>query len=322
MDPLTDVLTVAAVRGSVAASVVAGEPWGLRLNAVPGAAFHAVTAGMAWLLTTGRAPLRLTPGDAVLLPTGAPHLLASDPDAATQPFDHEAAESALDTATPMRIGAGPATTRILCASYAQDPAATVATFALLPPVLHQPALTATAGLRATLELLAQEIAHPAPGARAVLDHVVNVLLVQLLRCWLNTDVSIAAGADPDRRSGLAPSWLRGLADPVSAKALSTMHGDPARAWTTDELARVADVSRATLNRRFTDQVGTSPAGYLTSWRLELAAHHLRTSDIPVGAVARRVGYTSEYAFNRAFRRRHGQPPGRYRTAYHSPTAAL
>lgn len=312
MDPLTDVLAVAAVRGSVAASVVAGEPWGLRLDAVPGAAFHAVTAGMAWLLTTGSTPLRLTPGDAVLLPTGVPHVLASDPDAATQPFDHEAAEAALDTATPMRIGGGPATTRILCASYTWDPAATIATFALLPRVLHQPALSATAGLRATLELLTQEVARPAPGARAVLDHVVNVLLVQLLRCWLN--------ADPDQRSPVAPSWLRGLADPVTAKALSAVHGDPARAWVTDDLARVAGVSRATLKRRFAGQVGASPADYLTNWRLELAAYQLRTDDTPVGAIGRRIGYTSEYAFSRAFSRRYGQPPGRYRSAHHHHAA--
>jgi AraC-like DNA-binding protein len=302
VDPLTDVLAVTAVRGSVAATVVAGEPWGLRLEAVPGAAFHAVTAGVAWLRTTGHPPLRLTPGDAVLLPTGAPHVLSSDPDTVAEPFDHRAAEAALDTGAPLRIGGGPAATRILCASYTQDPAASTATFTLLPAVLHQPALTASAGLRATLELLAQEVAQPAPGARAVLDHVVNVLLVQLLRGWLRT----ASGGAP------APSWLRGLADPVTAAALSTVHGDPARAWSVEDLARAAGVSRATLTRRFTDHVGTSPADYLTGWRLELAAYHLRTGDAPVGVVARRVGYTSEYAFNRAFSRRHGQPPGRYR----------
>lgn len=310
MDPLSDVLAVSAVRGSVAATVVAGEPWGLRLDAVPGAAFHAVTAGVAWLRVPGHAPLRLTPGDAVLLPTGAPHVLSGEPDAIAEPFDHRAAEAALATGAPLRLGDGPATTRVLCASYTQDPAASTATFALLPRVLHQPALTATAGLRATLELLAGEVARPAPGARVVLDHIVNVLLVQLLRGWLST----GSGAVP------APSWLRGLADPVTAAALSTVHSDPARAWSVTDLARAAGVSRATLTRRFTDHVGTSPAGYLTGWRLELAAYHLRTSDAPVGTVARRVGYTSEYAFNRAFSRRHGHPPGRYRAA--SGQAAL
>jgi AraC-like DNA-binding protein len=286
----------------VAASLVAGSPWGLGLDAVPGAAFHALSAGTAWLRVDGHPPLQLMPGDAVLLPTGAPHTIAGDLDAPTTPFDHAAADAALGRGAELALGGTPASTRVLCASYQQDPATTIATFALLPTVLHLPAISATSGLRGTLALLADEVAHPGPGQRTVLDHIVNILLVQVLRAWLAT-------SDPADRP---PSWLRGLYSPITASALAAMHAEPHRNWTTGDLAARAKVSRATLVRQFQEHVGTTPNGYLTDWRLELAAHRLRIGDAPVSTIARGVGYTSEYAFNRAFARRHGCPPGRYR----------
>jgi len=167
---------------------------------------------------------------------------------------------------------------------------------------------APASLRTTLQLLADELQTGGPGTRAVLDHVVNVLLVQVLRAWI-------AGRDA---TAAAPSWQRGLADPVTRSALAELHRAPGRAWTTEELARRAGVSRATLGRRFAAEVGSTPSAYLTTWRMELAARRLRTTDDPVGAVARSVGYTSEYAFNRAFARRHGIAPGRYRSRNRKP----
>lgn len=305
MDALTDILTLAAVEGTVAASLVAGEPWGVRLDAVPGAAFHAITAGTAWLTMAGRAPVRLMPGDVVLLPAGSPHVLASAVDAPVLPFDHARAEAALADGEELVIGAPPSSTRILCASYRHDPAAMLATFSLLPDVVHVPALEAPPGLRTCLRLLADELDSAAPGRRALLDHVVNVLLIQVLRAWM-------AGRGPGR---LEPSWLRGLTDPVTRVALAELHGDPARPWTIGDLARRSGVSRATLARRFATEVGHTPAEYLTGWRMQLAARRLRTADDPVGAIARGVGYTSEYAFNRAFARHVGEPPGRYRAAY-------
>jgi AraC-like DNA-binding protein len=303
VDTLTDVLTLADVRGSVAASVAAGGDWGLRLDAVPGAAFHAVTAGVAYLVVDGRPPLQLLPGDLVLLAGGTPHVLAGRPDAATRPFDHVAAEAALDGGGELTVGEPPARTRILCASYHHDPAATLATFSLLPDVLNVPGFAAPPALQVSLQLLAHELSQPGAGSRVVLDHIVNILLVQILRTWI-------AGRDPGDRP---PSWLRGLADPITRNALAQLHADPARAWTVGGLARQVGVSRATLTRRFASEVGDTPHDYLTNWRMEVAARRLRDGTEPVGAVARSVGYTSEYAFNRAFTRRHGLSPGRYRT---------
>jgi len=248
MDALTAVLAVAGVRGTVAATLDAAEPWGLALDAVPGAAFHAVTDGLAWLRIAGRADTRLMPGDVVLLPTGIAHILASAPGAGTMPFDHAAAERALAAGESLRLGTGPGQTRVLCASYHQDPAVTVPLLTLLPDVLHIPARQAGAALDATLRLLASEISQPQPGAAAVLDRIVDIMLVQLLRAWLATGPA----------QGRTPSWLSALTDPVAGPALAVLHTQPGRDWTVPSLATAIGVSRATLARRFPAQVGCTP----------------------------------------------------------------
>ena len=137
----------------------------------------------------------------------------------------------------------------------------------------------------------------------MLDRIVDILLVQLLRAWLGTDPAQAR----------TPSWLSALTDPVAGPALAVLHTQPGRDWTIPSLAAAIGVSRATLARRFPAQVGCTPAAYLTRWRMDLAAVRLRDTDDTVGAVARSLGYTSEYAFNRAFTRDRRIPPGRYRT---------
>jgi AraC-like DNA-binding protein len=303
VDALTAVLAVAGVRGTVAATLNAAEPWGLALDAVPGAAFHAVTDGLAWLRISSRPGVRLMPGDVVLLPAGTAHVLASAPDADTVPFDHLAAEQALAAGDELHLGAGVAQTRILCASYHQDPAVTVPLLTLLPDVLHIPSHQAGAALDTTLRLLAQEISRPRPGAAAVLNRIVDILLVQLLRSWLDT------GPAHERPA----SWLSALTDPVAGPALAVLHTQPGHDWTIPSLAAAIGVSRATLARRFPAQVGSTPAAYLTRWRMDLAAVRLRDTDDTVGTIARSLGYTSEYAFNRAFTRARDIPPGRYRT---------
>src|SRR5690242_13558480 len=205
MDALAAVLAVAGVHGTIAATVNAAEPWGLALDAVPGAAFHAITDGTAWLCAHGAGGepgIRLMPGDIVLLPAGTAHTLASAPGARTQPFDHLAAEQALAAGGELTVGTGTIQTRILCASYHQDPAVTLPLLALLPDVLHIPASRANPGLDATLRLLAHELGQLQPGAAAVLNRLVDILLVQVLRIWLTTSVSSTRPA----------SWLSALTD--------------------------------------------------------------------------------------------------------------
>jgi AraC-like DNA-binding protein len=317
VDALTAVLEVAGVRGTVAATVSAAEPWGLALDAVPGAAFHAVTDGTAWLRvrgTPGGAGIRLLPGDIALLPAGTAHTLASAPDVRTRPFDHLAAEQALAAGGELTAGTGPARTRILCASYRQDPAVTLPLLSLLPDVLHIPASRAGPGLDAALRLLAHELTPrgpgggPRPGAAAVLNRLVDILLVHALRAWLTAAPAPAGPA----------SWLSALTDPVAGPALAALHAQPGQPWTVESLAASTGVSTATLARRFTAKVGQTPAAYLTRWRMDLAAQRLRDTDDTVAAIARSLGYTSEYAFNRAFTRHRHTPPGRYRNQTRPP----
>jgi AraC-like DNA-binding protein len=302
MDALAAVLAVAGVRGTIGATVNAAEPWGITLDTVPGAAFHAVTAGTAWLSVHGSPGIRLMPGDVVLLPAGAVHVLASGPHAPTQSWDRIAAEQALPPGGELTLGSGTVQTRILCASYHQDPAVTLPLLTLLPDVLHIPASRAHAGLDATLRLLAHELGQVEPGAAAVLNRVVDILLVQILRIWLTSGP----------QSG-ASSWLSALTDPVAGPALAALHSRPGQSWTVGSLAASVGVSSATLTRHFTARVGVSPAAYLTRWRMDLAAQRLRDTDDTISVIARTLGYTSEYAFNRAFTRHRRTSPGRYRS---------
>ncbi|WP_230464125.1 AraC family transcriptional regulator [Nocardia seriolae] len=308
MDPLADVLAVTGARGTVAATVHAGAHWGLDIADVPGAAFHAVNTGTAWLMLEGQRPRQLVPGDVVLLPTGTRHRLASSPDQPCRPFDHAAARAALANGGILHAGDEPLRTRILCASYHLDPAASVPLLALLPDTI-QPLPDPTGALGDLVRLLGHEIQQPRPAASTALNRLLDLILIHLLRAWLTT-------ADPHETP---PSWLTALRDPTMVDALSALHADPAHAWTVEQLATRIAVSRATLARRFTTLVGDTPNNYLIKWRMELAAHRLRTTTDPIAPIAHAVGYTSEHAFSRAFTRIHGHSPGRYRTIARSST---
>jgi AraC-like DNA-binding protein len=153
-----------------------------------------------------------------------------------------------------------------------------------------------------VSLLGEEIARDAPGQDAVVDRVLDLLLIAALRAWLTS---------PD---GRAPGWYRGRADPVVGRALELIHDHPAQPWTVARLAARSGASRATLARRFTGLVGQPPMAYLTSWRLALAADLLCDPVNTIGSVARQVGYGSGFAFSAAFTRVRGVSPSRHRRA--------
>ena len=293
-------------RGALLATVDARAPWGIELPARPGAAFHLVVAGTCWITATGAPPRQLTPGDLVLLPTGAQHVLAAEPGLPLRRFDENLKRAALTPDGELCLD-GPGTrSRILCARYSYDTEVTHPVLGLLPPVLHVTTAHPESGpwLRTVLDLLANEARGEAgTGSSTAIVRLLDVLLVYVVRAWLDS------GADGDAPR---PSWLRGLRDPLTARALALLHERPGEDWTLETLARVLHTSRATLARRFTQQVGEPPLSYLTRWRMALAADRLRTTALPVAVIAREVGYTSEYAFNRAFARLRGSPPGRYR----------
>ena len=159
-------------------------------------------------------------------------------------------------------------------------------------------------------LLTAELSDPQLATPTVLNRLVDVLLIQLIRSWVSSNSREAQA-----------SWLKGLGDPVVAAAMHAMHARPERSWTIETLAGDVAVSRATLARRFVASVGESPGAYLTRWRMDLAARALRDTDQPLDVIARSVGYTSEYAFSRAFSRARSVPPGRYRRQWQQIDAA-
>jgi AraC-like DNA-binding protein len=301
-DQLADVLDLLRVRGALMAHVRAQSPWGLRLPRAPGATFHAVTAGACWVRVPGHAPRELEPGDVVLLPTGASHVVSSDAAGPARPWDRVAKAQARNAAGDIVLEGHGSLTRFICAAYDYDREVAHPLLSLMPAVLYVSGreLPDGSAVHATLGLLRHELAARAAGWTTIVDRLLDVLFVHVVRAWLD--------AQPDPGT----SWLVALRDPVIARALSVMHGAPGEPWTIDRLAREVSLSRATLTRRFSALVGEPPLAYLTRWRMDLAARYLRDTDDSAGAIAHRVGYTSEFAFSRAFSRLRGRSPGRYR----------
>jgi AraC-like DNA-binding protein len=303
VDPLADVFDLSRVSGAVMAQLIAHEPWGVAVDPVPGAVFHAVVAGSCWLRMPGRPPQHLMPGDVVLLPTNTPHELVSSVDVRTDSLARFETDTPRTPDSDMVIQGPGAGTRVLCAAYDYDPDVAHPLMSQLPPVLYIAAgMPGDDGaVAATLRLLALELGGRPPGSRAAVGRLIDVMLIHVMRTWLRIQ-------EDDATDG----WLLALRDPVVARAMNAIHQRPREPWTIESLAREVSVSRATLARRFAHLVGETPPEYLTRWRMDLAAQRLRDTDDTVAAIAAAVGYRSEYSFSRAFTRHRGLAPGRYR----------
>ena len=302
-DLLTSVLEQTRLRGQVLCQTAARPPWGLRFESREEATFHVVTDGACWLLV-GKRRQQLAAGDIVLFPRGAAHAVADDPARRLVPLESWLASDGYRPGAESALGGtqGPVA-RVLCGVFTFDGGGLRhPVLGVLPEMVHVSGeeTRSRPDLAATLASLAREHATPVAGSSLVVSRLLEVLFVQLLRGW----------ADQERAGGAG--WIGALRDAVLARALSAVHADLARDWSLDDLAHVAGTSRATLGRRFAEEVGEPPALYLARARMQEAARLLRTSDDGLAAVASAVGYASEFAFNRAFRRVLGEPPGAYR----------
>lgn len=301
MDLVADVLEISGVRGTIGARMEASGSWSVPVAGCTTAVLHVVTAGSAWL-GLGDSWLELAAGDVVLMPAGPAHVLGSAPGMSGPAVDPAAVARAFEAGEVIRFGAQPARTRVLTIRYDCDHTVRTQILGTLPEVVHIRGDQGEAGFDDTVRMLGRELSHPRLAGRAVLNSLVDVLLVQLVRAWLPT------------RAGHRGTWLGVLGDPLVHSAMEHLHAEPARQWTTETLASALDVSRATLSRRFSAATGQSPAAYLTQWRMDLAAVRLSRTWDPVESVAVAVGYQSVPAFSRAFARSHGVTPGRYRVA--------
>ncbi|MEU4659880.1 AraC family transcriptional regulator [Streptomyces sp. NPDC023723] len=301
MDVLAEVLRVSGARGALGVMLKAGGTWGLWLDTYPGAALHVVSRGTMWLHVTGEKPLQVRAGDAVLVPPGTAHGIAGAAGVTMGSCDRAAAARAFGEGRAMRLGSAPAETEVIVLHYEQDPAVNTPVLTALAQPMH-----VTAGQNAqfsrTVELLTAELAQPQIGTTAAVNSIVDLLLVQFVRAWL--------ARHPQERSG---SWLGAMRDPVVRDALARVHAQPEHPWTTGALAAATSVSRATLTRHFRSALGQTPGAYVTQWRIDLASVRLRDTREPVESISYAVGYASPHAFNRAFRRARGMPPGEYRS---------
>lgn len=276
-------------------------PWASRYVPTTGAGFHVVLQGSCWLIPQHSDPIPLGVGDVVcLLSHTIEYALA---DAPSTPL-HGVPPSSLIEPGPGRVDSDqPVSTVLLCGAYLLDQSRPHPLLAELPEFIHLPArIGRHPSLRAAIDLLSTELEHPRQGTDAIAPGLLDMLLLFILRAWFDEQV------DHDAVSG----WAATLSDRAISAALSAIHDDPGRAWTVEALGAQAGLSRAAFARRFTTLVGQPPLTYLTWWRLTAAARLLRDTDAPLGAVAARIGYTSEFAFAKAFKREYGIAPGGYR----------
>lgn len=308
MDVLSDVITAMRAGRPHSSRRSKYAPWGMRFPASEGAGFHVVLQGTAWLIPPGEAPaVRLGVGDVVFLAHGRGHALADDPGT---PLDDvvpgpDGTWPTPDDEPPSDAAAPSA--QLLCGAYKLNRARAHPLLTHLPDVVHLPAgIGAHPALRSAIDLLGGELRTPLPGSDAVVPALLDTLLLYILRTWW-----LEEQASP-RADGRPAGWSAALADPAVSAALSAVHDDPARPWTVEELGSLGGLSRAAFARRFTALVGEPPLAYLTWWRMTTAGRLLRADDAPLRSVAQRAGYTSEFAFAKAFKREYGMAPGQYR----------
>jgi AraC-like DNA-binding protein len=294
VDILQEHLIRARASGGVFARSAAVPPWGLRFPGTIQLAVHAVVQGHAWLWTEANDdPLELTPGDLALVRGGPDHFVAHKPGAHCVPPAEFRSLHAGDAGLLDHRSAV-----FLCGAYRFAGDIGRGLVEALPPVLSLPA-SIHDPIHQVATLLSREMLHAEPGKQTVLDRLLDVLVVLGLRAGLT-------------RSATAPAWFRAASDPRLSPALQAMHASADQPWTVDELAKLSNMSRATFARVFQQALGQAPMKYLSDWRMTLARDLLLVQDTTLAEIAGRVGYSSVYAFATAFRRHHGDSPGRWR----------
>jgi len=313
MDALSDVLRTVRLTGAIFFDIHASEPWVAETpqgEAIVGAMFpgsehlicyHVITQGKCWAVVPGEPPIRLTAGDIIVLPHGDTHVLSSTPGMRRTP-DMALYRVPRDGQLPVSISMGgpqgePA--HFICGFLGWDARPYNPLLAALPRVIL---ISNHAGgaLAEYVQFALAESKESRMGAQVVLSRLSELMFVDVVRRYLE---SLPA----DRTD-----WLAGLRDPFVGRALAAFHRHPARAWTIESLARNVGLSRSALAERFTQFVGQPPMQYLTNWRMQLAANHLLSGMESIAAIGGRVGYESEAAFSRAFKKAVGTPPSQWR----------
>lgn len=326
-DPLSDVLRSVRLRGAVFYYVSFGDEWVAETPAspdlaralMPGAehvlAYHLIAKGAGWAATDGVPPVRLAQGDIVMFPRGDGHVMSSAPGMRAPEDDSDWRFTTRNDPKPIAVSyhrgvlrpgaavpADEARSVIVCGFIACDLRPFNPLIASLPRLLHLPSDGLAAWVVHLLDHAVAESRASRAGSAAVLERVSEMVFVDAARRHIDALPADALG------------WLAALRDRHVGKAIALMHEKPAQDWSIDELGRQAGLSRSALHERFVELVGQPPMQYLANWRMQLGAGLLREGDTKVAAIAQEVGYDSEAAFARAFKRSVGMPPAAWRRA--------
>jgi AraC-like DNA-binding protein len=316
MDAFSEILTGVTLNGAVFFRAEFSAPWGFSTppttvitnELAPGAPhlvlYHFVIEGAAIVQMVDGPSMALQAGDVVVFPHGHQHHISSDRSAAA-PFPNYGISAKIKSRdlTPLCAGGGGATSRFVCGYMTCDPYLSRPILGALPPVFKVNIRSDRSGqwLESSILHLVEEAASGHVGSEAMLAKLSEALFVDTLRRYV-------AGL-PEEQKG----WLAGSRDPIVGKSLRLLHSRIAHPWTIASLADEVGISRSALVKRFTQYLSEPPMTYLTRWRLQLAARSLEKTSRGVAEIAGDIGYESEAAFNRAFKREFGLPPGQYRS---------
>lgn len=298
MDPLSELLALLQPRSYITAGFDAGGSWALVLDDLAGRIkCYAVMKGECWLsIEKIAAPIRLKAGDCFVLPTGCRALIASDLGAEPK--------LASETLDPNRSGEvvtynGGGDVFLVGSRFEVEGRHAEVMLQTLPPLIRVEASNDRAKLRLYIDLMMDELRGGRPGAFQMAQNLSHMMLAQTLRLYIE--------GLPEGEVG----WLAALADPKLGPCLKAMHSAPAHSWTVEELARIAGMSRTSFAQQFRDRVGETPISYLTRWRMMSAAAKLVRGQDTITQISMSLGYSSDQAFNTAFKRVTGQSPRLY-----------
>ncbi|MGE5323403.1 MAG: cupin domain-containing protein [Actinomycetota bacterium] len=315
MDVLSEVLKVVRLDGAVFYGGEFSAPWSFQSPAscrlapylAPGSShliiYHLITEGRGFAQIEGGSRLPLEAGDIVVFPHGDPHLMANGPLHKPVDSEKELQRILCEGLKLVRMGGGGEVTRVVCGFMGCDQRLSSLFLAGLPPVFKINIRSDASGkwLENSIRFSVDEADASRAGGEAVLAKLSEALFVETLRRYV---AQLPAGQT---------GWLGGARDPEVGRALALMHRNPAQPWTIAGLATEAGISRSVLAERFRQYLGEPPMTYLTRWRLQLGAQMLNSTSYSVAQIAAEVGYESEPAFNRAFKREFNLPPARFRT---------
>jgi AraC-like DNA-binding protein len=301
MDVLTDMLNTLELKGWLSSRRELTPPWRYDFAASKDSMFHVLSFGGAYLQVEGEAePIRVEDGDVVLFPTGHPHSLYDDPTSPLTRLVHLDYNPQRGYQLVNREGEEPKMLMLCGAFHFEYPNDF--------PLLHRlPELIHIRGTQGRMEqgfadfvrLIARESASQQPGVEVMLNRLTELLFIQVIRLWVAQQAEMSSG------------WGGALRDQAISTALGLIHQSPERKWTVKELAETVALSRAAFSARFTEVVGEPPMTYLTRWRM-LRATRLLKNEVRMETIAELLGYESEAAFRKAFKREVGIPPAHYR----------